>query len=230
MSTGAGSVQAGTRAGDVQKSLKVAVLASGNGTNLQALIDQVHGREGITIVAVASDNPDAVALERAHSAGIPTRIFTALQYGGDRRLRDIEMATWVRDQGTQLVVMAGYMQLVTDEFLDRFPDAVINIHPSLLPAFPGIDAVGQALAYGVKVFGVTVHFVDIGLDTGPVIMQRTVELPDAREPDDVWPHVHAIEYQILPEVVRLFARGAVRIASMHPRRVLLGPLAVLPER
>jgi phosphoribosylglycinamide formyltransferase-1 len=126
--------------------------------------------------------------------------------------------------------MAGYMQRLTDEFLDRFPDGVINIHPSLLPAFPGIDAVGQALAYGVKVFGVTVHFADIGLDTGPVIMQRTVELPDAREPDDVWPHVHAIEYQILPEVVRLFARGAVRIASTHPRRVLVGPLAVLPER
>jgi phosphoribosylglycinamide formyltransferase-1 len=230
MSSGAGSARRGRPADVAHKSLKVAVLASGNGTNLQALIDQVHGREGISIVAVASDNPDAVALERARRIGIPTQIFTAEQFGGDRRLRDIELASWVRDQGSQLVVMAGYMQLVTDELLDRFPDAVINIHPSLLPAFPGIDAVGQALAYGVKVFGVTVHFVDTGLDTGPVIMQRTVELPDAREPDDVWPHIHAIEYQILPEVVRLFARGAVRIASTHPRRVLLGPLAVLPER
>jgi phosphoribosylglycinamide formyltransferase-1 len=121
------------------------------------------------------------------------------------------------------------MQLVSAEFLDRFPDAVINIHPSLLPAFPGMDAVSQSLAYGVKIFGVTVHFADTGLDTGPVIMQRAIGLPDAREPDDVWPHIHAIEHEMLPEVVRLFARGAVRIASTHPRRVLVGPLAVMPE-
>ena len=212
------------------RSLKVAVLASGAGTNLQALLDQVHGHEGIGIVAVASDNPEAQALERAAAAGVATNVFERSAFGGDRVARDRAMAGWLRGQGTQLVVMAGYMQLVSEEILDRFPDAVINIHPSLLPAFPGIDAVGQSLAYGVKVFGVTVHFADTGLDTGPVIMQRSVELPDAREPDDVWPHLHAIEYQLLPEVVRLFARGAVRIASTHPRRVLVGPLAVLPER
>jgi len=139
------------------------------------------------------------------------------------------MAGWLRERGTQLVVMAGYMQLVSEPFLDRFSDAVINVHPSLLPAFPGIDAVSQAISYGVKLFGVTVHFADAGLDTGPVIMQRSVGLPDARELDDVLPHIHEIEHQMLPEVVRLFARGAVRIASTHPRRVLVGPLAVLPE-
>lgn len=212
------------------KSLKVAVLASGTGTNLQALLDQVHGREGITVVAVASDNPEAQALERGAAAGVPTAVFERSGFGDDRRARDLPMADWLREQGTQLVVMAGFMQLVSEEFLDRFPDAVINVHPSLLPAFPGIDAVGQAVAYGVKLFGVTVHFVDAGLDTGPVIMQRAIGLPDAREVDDVMPHIHAIEHQILPEVVRLFARGAVRIASTHPRRVLVGPLAVLPER
>ncbi len=108
------------------------------------------------------------------------------------------MAAWLRERGSQLVVMAGYMQLVSEEFLDRFPDAVINVHPSLLPAFPGIDAVSQALAYGVKLFGVTVHFADAGLDTGPVIMQRAVELPEARELDDVLPHIHAMEHQMLP--------------------------------
>jgi phosphoribosylglycinamide formyltransferase 1 len=212
------------------RSLKVAVLASGTGTNLQALIDQVHGREGIRIVAVASENPEAQALDRAAAAGVPTAVFERVGFADDRRSRDRALADWLREQGTQLVVMAGYMQLVSEEFLDRFPDAVINIHPSLLPAFPGIDAVGQSIAYGVKIFGVTVHFADPGLDTGPVIMQRAVELPDAREPEDVWPHLHAIEHQMLPEVVRLFARGAVRIASTHPRRVLVGPLAVLPER
>ncbi len=212
------------------ESLKVAVLASGVGTNLQALIDQVHGREGVSIVAVGSDNPEAQALERGADAGIPTAVFARHEYRGDRRARDRAMAGWLRDQGAQLVVMAGYMQLVSEEFLDRFPDAVINIHPSLLPAFPGLDAVGQALAYGVKLFGVTVHYADPGADTGPVIMQRAVSLPDAREPADVLPHLHALEHQMLPEVVRLFARGAVRIASTHSRRVLVGPLAVLPER
>ena len=213
-----------------EKSLKVAVLASGTGTNLQALIDQVHGREGVEIVGVASDKPDALALDRAASAGIETAAFAASEYAGDRVARDAALADWLKARGTQLVVMAGYMQLVGPAFLDRFPDAVINLHPALLPAFPGIDAVSQAIAYGVKVFGVTVHFVDEGVDSGPVIMQRSVELPDAREVDDVLPHIHAIEHQILPEVVRLFARGAVRIASTHPRRVLVGPLAVLPER
>jgi phosphoribosylglycinamide formyltransferase-1 len=209
--------------------LKVAVLASGTGTNLQALIDRVHGRDGITIVAVASDNAEAQALERAGVAGIPTAVFARRDFGDDRVARDRAMAAWLRERGTQLVVMAGYMQLVSEEFLDRFPDAVINVHPSLLPAFPGLDAVGQALAYGVKLFGVTVMFADTGVDTGPVIMQRAIGLPDARELDDVLPHIHALEHQMLPEVVRLFARGAVRIASTHPRRVLVGGLAVLQE-
>ncbi len=199
------------------------MLASGRGTNLQALLDQVHGRDGIQIVALATDHADAPALERAQAAGIPTAVFERSAYAGDRLGRDLAMADWLREQATQLVVMAGYMQVVTDEILDRFPDAVINIHPSLLPAFPGIDAVDQALAYGVKIFGVTVHFADRGIDTGPVIMQRSIELPDARQPDDVWPQLHAIEHQILPEVIRLFARGEVRVASTHPRRVLLGP-------
>jgi phosphoribosylglycinamide formyltransferase-1 len=211
-------------------SLKVSVLASGTGTNLQALIDQVHGREGIEIVGVASDKPDALALDRAASAGIETGVFPASEYAFDRVARDAALADWLRARGTRLVVMAGYMQIVVPAFLDRFPDAVINLHPALLPAFPGIDAVGQAIAYGVKVFGVTVHFVDEGVDSGPVIMQRSLELPDAREVDDVLPHIHAIEHQILPEVVRLFARGAIRIASTHPRRVLVGPGAVQPER
>lgn len=204
-------------------SLAVAVLASGVGTNLQALIDQVHGHAGVRIVAVASDRPDAPALERARAAEIETAVFSVADYNGDRIARDGAMADWLRARGVQLVVLAGYMQLLGPAFLDRFADAVINLHPALLPAFPGVDAVGQALAYGVKVFGVTVHFVDEGVDSGPVIMQRAIELPDAREPADVMPHIRALEHQVLPEVVRLFARGAVRIAPTHPRRVLVGP-------
>ncbi len=181
------------------------MLASGTGTNLQALIDQLHGRDGVRIVAVGSDKPDAQALERARRAGIAVNVFPASQYGDDRSARDSAMADWLLEQGAQLVVLAGYMQILKPVFLERFPRGVINVHPSLLPAFPGLDAVGQALAYGVKVFGVTVHFVDEGVDTGPIIMQRAIELPHASSSDDVLPQLHAIEHELLPAAVRQIA-------------------------
>ena len=113
------------------------------------------------------------------------------------------------------------MQLLAPEFLARFPQRVINVHPALLPAFPGLNAVEQALGYGVKVFGVTVHFVDDGVDTGPVILQRSIELPGARELGDVLEPLHAIEHELLPEAVRLIARGVVRLDPANPRRVLV---------
>jgi phosphoribosylglycinamide formyltransferase 1 len=204
-------------------SLRIAVLASGTGTNLQALLDTVHGHDGIEIVAVASDKPDAYALQRAKAAGVETAVFAAKQYAGGRSERDRRMARWLAGRGVQLVVLAGYMQLLGPEFLGAFPDRVINVHPALLPAFPGLDAVGQALAYGVKVFGVTVHFVDGGVDSGRVILQRAIELPQAREPDDVFTALHPIEHQLLPEAVRLFAANLVEIDREHPRRVLTFP-------
>jgi phosphoribosylglycinamide formyltransferase-1 len=131
------------------------------------------------------------------------------------------MADWLVEEGAELVVLAGFMQLLDPSFLRRFPNRVINVHPALLPAFPGLGAIEQALAYGVKVFGVTVHFVDEGVDTGPVILQRAVELPDAREPADVVDRLHAIEHELLPEAVRLIARGAVRFDPANPRRVVI---------
>ncbi len=201
-------------------SLRVAVLASGEGTNLQAMIDRVHGREGVQIVAVASDKPQARALERAASAGIAGDEFPAESYG-DRVARDVAIADWLLGLDVGLVVLAGYMQLLSGAFLARFRNRVINVHPALLPAFPGLDAVGQALAYGVKVFGVTVHFVDEGVDSGPVILQRAIEVPGARGPDDVLERLHAIEHELLPEAVRLIARGAVRFDPENPRRVLV---------
>lgn len=185
------------------------MLASGAGTNLQALIDHFHGSGAVTIVACASDKPQAPALERAGRAGIPAEVFAAAEFGGDRRARDAAMGDWLLGHGAELVVLAGYMQIVRPELLERFPRRVINVHPSLLPQFPGLDAIGQALAAGSTVFGVTVHFVDEGVDTGPVILQRQIELPDARTPEDVLPHIHAIEHQLLPEAVSLFARGAL---------------------
>jgi phosphoribosylglycinamide formyltransferase 1 len=200
--------------------MNVAVLASGEGTNLQALLDQVHGREGVRIVAVASDKPDARALERAQRAGVPVRAFPAASYSG-RAERDSAMAEWLVAHGVELVVLAGYMQLLADEFLSRFPWRVINVHPALLPAFPGLEAVEQAIAYGVKVFGVTVHFVDNGVDTGPVILQRAIELPDAVDAEAVLERLHPIEHQLLPEAVRLIARGAVRIDPANPRHIAI---------
>jgi phosphoribosylglycinamide formyltransferase-1 len=131
------------------------------------------------------------------------------------------MMDWLATRSVELVVLAGYMQLLSPAFLARFPERVINVHPALLPAFPGLDAVQQALAYGVKVFGVTVHFVDDGVDTGPVILQRAIELPDARDPADVHARLHEIEHELLPEAVRLIAQGAVRIDPANPRRVLV---------
>jgi phosphoribosylglycinamide formyltransferase-1 len=200
--------------------LNVAVLASGTGTNLQALLDRVHGRDGIEIVAVASDKPAARALSRARAADIPDASFPAADYPS-RVERDRAMAEWLAGRAVELVVLAGYMQLLSDEFLACFPDRVINVHPALLPAFPGLQAVQQAVAYGVKVFGVTVHFVDGGVDSGPVILQRAVELPDADDAGAVLERLHPIEHELLPEAVLLIARGAVRFDPANPRRVVI---------
>jgi phosphoribosylglycinamide formyltransferase-1 len=206
--------------GAVSEAPHVGVLVSGAGTNLQALLDSVHGRDA-HVVAVASNVAGAPALERAARAGVDAEVF-ALGQGEDRSARDLRIADWLEDHGVEIVVLAGYMQLLSVEFLERFPDAVINVHPSLLPAFPGIGAIEQALAYGVKVFGVTVHFVDAGVDSGPVILQRAVELPDARDPEEVLAALRPIEHELLPEAVRLLARGAVRRDPANPRRVLTG--------
>ncbi len=200
--------------------MRVAALASGAGTNLQALLDTVHGRDGIEIVAVASDKPDAPALGRAARAAVATGVFASADYA-DRSQRDAAMAAWLAEAGVELVVLAGYMQLLNGSFLARFAGRVINVHPALLPAFPGLHALEQALAYGVKVFGVTVHFVDEGVDTGPVILQRAVELPEAREPGDVLEALRPLEHELLPEAVRLFAAGAIRLDPANARRVII---------
>jgi phosphoribosylglycinamide formyltransferase-1 len=191
---------------------------SGTGTNLQALLDTVHGREA-RVVAVASSVPGTLALERAAAAGVTTAVFERSAHP-DRETRDAAMAAWLVERGVRLVVLAGYMELLSFAFLERFPGAVINVHPSLLPAFPGLHAIEQALAYGVKVFGVTVHFVDAGVDSGAVILQGALELPDAREPQEVLAALRPLEHSLLPEAVRLFARGALRADPENPRRVL----------
>jgi phosphoribosylglycinamide formyltransferase-1 len=208
-------------------SLRVGVLASGAGTNLQAILDRVHGRGGVEVVGVGSDKPDAQALERAALAGVATEVFERGAYE-DRAVRDLAMARWLQSRGVELVVLAGYMQLLDPAFLARFPERVINVHPALLPAFPGIGAVEQALAYGVKVFGVTVHFVDEGVDTGPIIVQRALELPGAADAGEVRDALRPLEHDLLCETVRRIARDELGFDPENPRRVLLRPLYRAP--
>jgi phosphoribosylglycinamide formyltransferase-1 len=204
----------------VSERLPIAVLVSGTGTNLQALLDSVHGGEA-EVVAVASSAAGVLALERAERVGVPTAVFARASYP-DRGARDSALADWLTERGARLVVLAGYMELLGASFLDRFPAAVINVHPSLLPAFPGLGAIEQALSYGVKVFGVTVHFVDAGVDSGAVILQRAVELPDAREPEEVLAALRPLEHALLPQAVALFARGALAADPENPRRIVSG--------
>jgi len=171
----------------------IGVLVSGEGTNLQALIDA-----GLPIAAVASNRGDAAALGRANAAGIPSRVFELDGYS-DRAARDRELADWLQLRGADLVVLAGYMHLLTPVFLERFRDRIVNVHPSLLPQFPGGRAIADALDAGIDTTGVTVHYVDEGLDTGAVIRQETV----AVEPRaTLVERIHAVEHRILPEVVR----------------------------
>ena len=195
------------------------MLVSGAGTNLQALLDSVHGHAA-EIVAVASNSADAAALGRAEASGVPSAVFARADYR-DRDARDQALASWLHERGARLVVLAGYMELLGEGFLASFPGAVVNVHPSLLPAFPGVRAIEQALAYGVKVFGVTVHFVDAGVDSGPVILQRAVELPDARSPEEVLAALRPIEHVLLPRAVALIARGAISIDPQNPRRTIV---------
>jgi phosphoribosylglycinamide formyltransferase 1 len=196
----------------VSGSFKVVVLASGNGSNLQAILDRLHGREGIEVVGVGSDKPGARALERAAAAGVGTATFPREEYG-DREERDAAMADWIESRGADLIALAGYMQLLSEGFVDRFRNRIVNVHPALLPAFPGLDAIGQALEAGAETTGVTVHFVDEGVDTGPPIAQREVSVPADRDRERLEEAVHAVEHELYPEAIRMIAQGKVRIEA-----------------
>lgn len=201
-----------------QERFGVGVLVSGAGTNLQAILDTVHGREGVEVVAVASSSESARALDRAAAAGVESAAFELDRYDG-REQRDGAMAAWLAERGVDLVVLAGFMHLLTPGFLSAFPERVINVHPSLLPAFPGAQPIEDQVAYGVKVGGVTVHFVDAGVDSGPVILQEPVRLPYTRDPEQVRELLHRTEHELLPRAIGLIARGAVRLDSDNPRTV-----------
>lgn len=194
----------------------IAVLASGAGTNLQALIDTVHGSDGIEIAGVGSDKPEAMALDRATEAGIPTALFPRGEYSG-REARDAAIGDWADGLGVELIVLAGYMQLISAELVGRFASRIINVHPALLPSFPGLDAIGQALEHGVAITGVTVHYVDEGVDSGPVILQRPLPVPPSRDRDELEEWIHRTEHALLPRAVQLIAGGRVRFDDDNPR-------------
>jgi phosphoribosylglycinamide formyltransferase-1 len=194
--------------GGVGETFKLVVLASGSGSNLQAILDRLHGSDGIEVVGVGSDKPGARALERAAATGVPSAVFPGGDYP-DREARDAAMGDWIESLGADLVVLAGYMQLLSAEFVGRFRGRVVNVHPALLPSFPGLDAIGQALAAGVGVTGVSVHFVDEGVDTGPVIAQREVAVPADGGRAALERAIHATEHELYPEAIRMIAEGRV---------------------
>jgi phosphoribosylglycinamide formyltransferase-1 len=196
----------------------IAVLVSGSGTNLQAILDGVHGREGIEVVGVVSSKPAVRALERAEQAGVEVAVIEAAAYR-DRAARDAAMVTWLRERGAELVVLAGFMELLTPAFLEAFPGRVINVHPALLPAFPGASPVEDQLAYGVKVSGVTVHFVDEGVDSGPIILQEPVRISHLDRHEELLDRLHEAEHELLPRAIRLIAFGAVGFDADNPRVV-----------
>jgi phosphoribosylglycinamide formyltransferase-1 len=202
-------------------SLRVAVLVSGEGSNLQAILDQVHGRDGVEVVGVGSNRPAARGLERARDAGVETGVFEASAFP-DRAARDAALGDWLEERGVQLVVLAGFMELLGAPFIRRFAGRIINVHPSLLPAFPGVHAIEQAIEYGVKQMGVTVHFVDEGVDSGAVILQEAFAInPYSRDIAAIEDRIHEIEHRLLPHAVKLFAAGAVRIDPAAPRHVIV---------
>jgi phosphoribosylglycinamide formyltransferase 1 len=206
-------------------SFRIAVLISGEGSNLQALIDGL-GDSAVEIVGVGSSRADSRVLERAEAAGLETAVFS-LADEPDREKRDAALADWLGQRDVQLVVLAGFMELLTPGFIRRFAGRIVNIHPALLPSFAGLRAVAQTLEYGVKVAGVTVHFVDEGMDSGPIILQEAFELPyhrgietmDEGEIDAIEERFHEVEHRLLPQAVRLIAAGRVSIDADDPRQV-----------
>jgi phosphoribosylglycinamide formyltransferase 1 len=199
-------------------SFPIGVLISGEGSNLQALLNSVHDRHGIKIVGVVSSRAEARGLERAEGAGVETAVFS-LAEEPDREKRDEALAGWLEERGVELVVLAGFMELLTPAFIRRFAGRIINVHPALLPAFPGLGAIEQALEHGVKVAGVTVHFVDEGVDSGPIVMQEAFELPYHRDIATIERHFHDVEHRLLPRAVRLIAAGRVSLDPDNPRLV-----------
>ena len=201
-----------------QRKLKLGVLASGGGTNLQSIIDQCQQQQiDAEIVLVLCNNPEAGALERAEAAGL-TNICINHRDFSDRQSFDQAVVSALQDAGVELVVLAGFMRIISEVFLEAFPQRIINIHPALLPAFPGLHVQKKALEYGARFSGCTVHFVDAGVDTGPIIIQAVVPILDDDTEESLSARILQQEHQIYPKAIQLLAEDRVKIQD---RRVLI---------
>lgn len=199
------------------RKFRIAIFASGSGSNFQAIVDAVKRRElDVEVALLVCDKPQAKVVQRAYAAGVAAFTFRPKEYAS-REAYEAEIVRVLEEHEIDLVVLAGYMRLITSVLLEPFEGRIINIHPSLLPSFPGVDGIGDAYRYGVRVTGVTVHFVDDGMDTGPIIAQEPVKI----EPDDTLEtlaaKIHAVEHKLYPEVIRQISEGRVRLAG---RRVV----------
>lgn len=206
-------------------SLKIGVLVSGSGSNLQALLDACSQPDmPAEVVLVVSNKPGVKALERAQKAGVPSEVWQPKAFC-DRHSYDAHLVSRLQSAGVELVCLAGFMRLISDVFQEGFPGRIMNIHPSLLPAFPGLHAQRQALDYGVRISGCTVHFVDSGVDTGPVIIQAAVPVHRDDDETSLAQRIQQQEHRIYPEAVRLFAQNRLRLEKRH---VIIDP-PVEPE-
>lgn len=190
---------------------KIGVIVSGRGSNLQSIIDHIaEGKLDVDVAVVVSDHKDAFALERAAKAGIPAAV---VERKGCRDKEEFEdkIDAALRNAGAELVVLAGFMRILTGHFISRWEHKIVNIHPALLPSFKGLDAQGQAVDYGVKVAGCTVHFVDEGTDTGPIILQKVVPVMDDDTEETLAERILVEEHKALPEAIRLWTEGRLSI-------------------
>lgn len=202
------------------RTLVLGVLASGRGSNFQAILDAIAaGRLDAKVAIVVSDREDSLALERARAAGLRTQFVNPKTFP-TREAHDASIAGFLRGAGVEVVVLAGYMRILTRELLSAFPDRVINVHPSLLPAFPGMHAQRQAVDYGVKLAGCTVHFVTENVDDGAIILQAAVPVQDDDTEASLADRILAEEHRLLPAALQLYAEGRLSVAK---RRVLIAP-------
>jgi phosphoribosylglycinamide formyltransferase 1 len=198
---------------------RVAVLISGAGTNLQAVLDQLHQPGGpIEIVGVGSSRVGAPGLGRAEAAGVESAVFAIAEHG-EREQRDRALGDWLDSLEVDLVVLAGFMEVLSEEFIGRFSGRIVNVHPSLLPSFPGLRAIERAVEHGVKVTGVTVHFVDEGVDTGAIVLQEALELSYPARIAEIEERIHGVEHRLLPRAIRLIAEGRVSPDPENARAV-----------
>ncbi|EEG77413.1 phosphoribosylglycinamide formyltransferase [Dethiobacter alkaliphilus] len=191
---------------------RIAVLASGSGSNLQAIMDAIERRDitNAEVAVVISDRKNAYALERARQKSIPVKHQSSKNYQS-REEYDRDLVTYLTEQQIDLVVLAGFMRLMTPHFVAAYPNRILNIHPSLLPAFPGAHSVRDALAYGVKVAGCTVHFVDEGMDTGPIILQEAVPVYDSDTEESLHERIHELEHRLYPRAIELWVQDKIKI-------------------